>query len=59
MLLKKKFSNKEIFNKNLPNNVSVQSLLYNIAEKIRCELLGGKMLKGIEEKFEVRTITKK
>ena len=44
--LKKKFSNKEIFNKNLPYNPSCKSL-YNIAEKIRYEVLGGKMLKGI------------
>jgi cobaltochelatase CobT len=44
--LKKKFSNKEIFDKNLPNNASCKSL-YNIAEKIRYEILGGRMLKGI------------
>jgi cobaltochelatase CobT len=44
--LKKKFSDKEIFNKNLPNNPSCKSL-YNIAEKIRYEALGGKMLKGV------------
>ena len=44
--LKKKFSSKEIFNKNLPNNPSCKSL-YNIAEKIRYEVLGGKMLKGV------------
>ena len=44
--LKKKFSNKKIFNKNLPTNSSCVSL-YNIAEKIRYELLGGKMLKGV------------
>ena len=44
--LKKKFSNKELFNKNLPNNPSCKSL-YNIAEKIRYEVLGGKMLKGV------------
>jgi len=44
--LKKKFSNKEIFNKNLPNNPSCKSL-YNVAEKIRYEVLGGKMLKGV------------
>ncbi|MDA7703454.1 cobalamin biosynthesis protein CobT [Candidatus Pelagibacter sp.] len=44
--LKKKFSNKEIFNKNLPNNPSCKSL-YNITEKIRYELLGVKMLKGV------------
>ena len=46
--LKKKFSNKEIFNKNLPNNPSCKAL-YNIAEKIRYEVLGGKMLKGVEK----------
>jgi len=46
--LKKKFSNKKIFNKNLPNNPSCKSL-YNIAEKIRYEVLGGKMLKGVEK----------
>ena len=44
--LKKKFSNREIFNKNLPDNSSYKSL-YNIAEKIRYEVLGGKMLKGV------------
>ena len=44
--LKKKFSNKEIFNKNSPDDVSYKSL-YNIAEKIRYEILGGKMLKGV------------
>jgi len=46
--LKKKFSNIEIFNKNLPNNMSCKSL-YNIAEKIRYEVLGGKMLKGVKK----------
>ena len=46
--LKKKFSNKEIFDKNLPNNPSCKSL-YNIAEKIRYEVLGGKMLKGVKK----------
>ena len=44
--LKKKFSNKEIFNKNLPNNSSCKSL-YDMAEKIRYEVLGGKMFKGV------------
>ena len=44
--LKKKFSNKEIYQKNLPNNSSYRSL-YDISEKIRYELLGSKMLKGI------------
>ena len=44
--LKKKFSDKEIFNKNLPNNHSCKPL-YNIAEKIRYEILGSKMLLGV------------
>ncbi len=48
--LKKKFSNEMIYKKNLPSNVSLRSL-YNIAEKIRYESLGGKMLKGIEKNF--------
>ena len=46
--LKKRFSNNEIFNKNLPNKTSCKSL-YSIAEKIRYELLGGKMFKGIKK----------
>ncbi len=49
--LKKKFSNQEIYKKNLPNNASSRSL-YNIAEKIRCEVIGGQMLKGIEKNFQ-------
>ena len=49
--LKKKFSNKEIFNKNLPNNLSCRSL-YNIAEKIRYEVLGGKMLTGVAKNID-------
>ena len=48
--LKKKFSNDIIYKKNLPLNTSSRSL-YNIAEKIRYEVLGGKMLKGIEKNF--------
>ncbi|PDH17807.1 MAG: cobalamin biosynthesis protein CobT [Pelagibacterales bacterium MED-G44] len=46
--LKKKFSNEEIYRKNLPKNSSCKSL-YTIAEKIRYESLGGKMLKGIQK----------
>ena len=46
--LEKKFSNKKIYNKNLPSNISCRSL-YKVAEKIRYEVLGGKMLKGIEK----------
>ena len=48
--LKKKFSNDVIYKKNLPSNTSSRSL-YNIAEKIRYEALGGKMLKGVEKNF--------
>jgi len=48
--LKKKFSDDLIYKKNLPNNNSSRSL-YNIAEKIRYEALGGQMLKGIERNF--------
>ena len=46
--LKKKFSDKKIFNENLPNNPSCKSL-YNIAEKIRYEVLGSEMLRGIKK----------
>ena len=48
--LKKKFSNDLIHKKNLPSS-STSRLLYNIAEKIRYESLGGQMLKGIEKNF--------
>jgi len=46
--LKKKFSNKIIFDRNLPTNQAYKSL-YSIAEKIRYEILGGKILKGIKK----------
>ena len=46
--LKKKFSNQKIYNKNLPNNASCKTL-YNLSEKIRYEILGSKMLKGISK----------
>ena len=49
--LKKKFSNNEIYKKNLPSNSSCKSL-YSIAEKIRYESLGAKMLKGIEKNLK-------
>ena len=48
--IKKKFSDESIYKKNLPSNTSSRSL-YNIAEKIRYEALGGQMLKGIEKNF--------
>ena len=46
--LKKKFSNKEIYKKYLPDNSSYKSL-YDMAEKIRYEILGSKMLRGISK----------
>ncbi len=46
--LKKKFSDKEIYQKNLPSNSSYKSL-YDISEKIRYEVMGSKMLKGISK----------
>ena len=49
--LKKKFSNNEIYKRNLPNNSSCKSL-YAIAEKIRYEALGSKMLKGIKKNLK-------
>ncbi len=49
--LKKKFSNIQIFKKNLPSNPSCKSL-YTIAEKVRYERLGSKMLKGIEKNLK-------
>ena len=48
--LKKKFSNNKIFEKNIPKKISCQNL-YKTAEKIRYELLGSKMLKGISKNF--------
>ena len=49
--LKKKFSNDEIYKKNLPLNSSYKSL-YSIAEKVRYECLGSKMLKGIAKNLK-------
>ena len=49
--LKIKFSNEKIYKKNIPSNSSCKSL-YSIAEKIRYESLGGKMLMGIKKNFK-------
>ena len=46
--LKRKFCNKEIYENNKPQKNSAKSL-YDISEKIRYELLGSKMLKGISK----------
>ena len=48
--LKRKFSNKQIYQRNLPKNSSCRSL-YDISEKIRYELLGSQMLKGVSKNF--------
>ena len=49
--LKIKFSNQDILKKNLPTNSSYKSL-YLVAEKIRYESLGFKILKGIEKNLK-------
>ena len=49
--LRKKFSKKEIFKLNYPKNMSCKSL-YDFSEKIRCELLGSKILKGVKNNFK-------
>ena len=48
--LRKKFSNNEIYKLNSPKNLSCKSL-YELSEKIRCEILGSIMLKGIKSNF--------
>ena len=48
--LKKKFSDEDIYKLNYPKNPSCNSL-YEFSEKIRCELLGSKMLKGSKVNF--------
>ena len=49
--LKKKFSDKNIFRKNFPKNQSYK-ILYEISEKVRCELLGSNMLNGIKKNID-------
>ncbi len=49
--LKRKFSDQKIYKKNLPGNSSCR-LLYDISEKIRYELIGTKMLKGISKNLK-------
>ncbi len=46
--LKRRFSNVKIYNKNLPKKASFRNL-YEISEKIRYELIGGKMLRGVQK----------
>ena len=61
--LKKKFSDDLIFKKNSPTNSSCRSL-YKIAEKVRYETLGSKMLKGVEKNLienynQIKSLKKK
>ena len=49
--LKRKFSNIKIYQKNLPKNSSCR-ILYDISEKIRYEILGTKILKGISKNLK-------
>ncbi len=60
--LKKKFSNTEIFRNNFPQNSSYKQL-YELSEKIRCEILGSKILKGVgsnlKENYTNEILTKK
>ena len=49
--LKRKFSNINIYQKNLPKKNS-HKLLYNLSEQIRYELLGTKMLNGISKNLK-------
>ena len=60
--LKKKFSNTEIYKNNFPQNSSYKQL-YELSEKIRCEILGSKILKGVginlKENYTNEILTKK
>ena len=49
--LKRKFSNIEIYQKNLPKKSSCK-VLYDISERIRYEILGTKILKGISKNLK-------
>ncbi len=49
--LKRRFSNRELLDKNNPRNPSCRTL-YQLAEKVRYELLGSEMLKGISKNFK-------
>ena len=53
----KKFSNKEIYKKNCPKNRSSKAL-YDLTEKVRCEILGTKILKGIAKNLRENYVQK-
>tara|TARA_B100002052_G_scaffold170014_1_gene154755 strand:+ start:727 stop:2529 length:1803 start_codon:yes stop_codon:yes gene_type:complete len=49
--LKLKFSDKETYNQNAPKNSSCKRL-YDISERLRYEILGSKMLKGVSKNLK-------
>ncbi len=49
--LKIKFSDKETYNKNIPKNTAGKKL-YDISEKMRYEILGSNMLKGVSKNLK-------
>ncbi len=49
--LKRRFSDRELLDKNNPRNPSCRNL-YQLAEKIRYEILGSQMLKGVSKNFK-------
>ena len=49
--LKRRFSDRKLLDKNNPQNPSCRTL-YQLAEKIRYELLGSEMLKGVSQNFK-------
>ncbi len=49
--LKIKFSDKEIYDRNIPKNTACKKL-YDISEKMRYEILGSKMLRGVSKNLK-------
>ncbi len=49
--LKRRFSDRKLLDKHVPQNPSCRTL-YQLAEKIRYELLGSEMLKGVSKNFK-------
>jgi cobaltochelatase CobT len=49
--LKIKFSNKNIYNQNIPKNTACKKL-FDISEKMRYEILGSKMLSGVSKNLK-------
>ena len=55
--LKRKFSDINVYQKNLPKNTSCK-LLYELSEKIRYEVLGTKMFNGISKNLKNNYLNK-